>query len=107
MLWTNPTMASSIGCCLGFICAGLLAAGREYMTIPHAPFELLLYGRDGRIQIRQYENLLTAVAAIDTLRPGLIRGYSLSLVLHTGTLHDASSRTEVKFVGVLKRGGET
>ena len=66
------------------------------MTIPHAPFELLLYGRDGRIQIRQYENLLTAVAAIDTLRPALLRGYSLSLVLHTGTLHDAPSRTEVR-----------
>jgi hypothetical protein len=57
------------------------------MTIPHAPFELLLYGRDGRIQIRQYENLLTAVAAIDTLRPALVRGYTLSIVLHTGTLH--------------------
>jgi hypothetical protein len=55
---------------------------------PHAPFELLLYGRDGRIQIRQYENLLTAVAAIDTLRPALVRGYTLSIVLHTGTLPD-------------------
>jgi hypothetical protein len=41
-------------------------------------------------------DLLTAVAAIDTLRPALVRGYTLSIVLHTGTLH----------VSLLPDGGE-
>jgi hypothetical protein len=34
----------------------------------HAPYELLIYARDGRCQVRQFESLHTAVAAIATLR---------------------------------------
>jgi hypothetical protein len=56
--------------------------------IPMAPYELTLFGRDGRVQVRQFENLATAVAAIETLRPGWCRGYRLSIVLESRTLSE-------------------
>jgi hypothetical protein len=62
------------------------------MTLPASPYELLLYGRDGRMQVRQFASLQTAVAAIAALRPALTRGYTLSIILETKVFeprHDA------------------
>jgi hypothetical protein len=55
------------------------------VSIPHAPFELTLFGRDGRVQVRQYESLPTA-------RCGAVRQAGAVPRLHAvgrDPLHDA------------------
>jgi hypothetical protein len=38
------------------------------MTVPSHPFELAIYGRDGHLQVREYQSLDTAMAAANSLR---------------------------------------
>jgi hypothetical protein len=56
-------------------------AARADMTVPSHPFELAIYGRDGHLQVREYQSLDTAMAAANSLRPATTQSYRLSVVL--------------------------
>ena len=49
--------------------------------IPKHPFELTIFFKDGKSQQREFERLETAVEAARTLRPALVRGYKLTIVV--------------------------
>lgn len=49
--------------------------------IPKHPFELTIFYRDGKAQVRQFERLDTALAAARGLRPALVTGYKLTVVI--------------------------
>jgi hypothetical protein len=58
------------------------------MSVPSHPFELLLYGRDGRIQLREYQSIAAAIEAVKSLRPTFCTGYRLSVVLDARNLKE-------------------
>jgi hypothetical protein len=51
------------------------------MEVPSRPYELLIYGRDGWIQTREFASLPAAFTAAQSLRPALTLSYRLSVVL--------------------------
>jgi hypothetical protein len=55
--------------------------------IPSHPFELTIYNH-GRVQVRQFENIATALTAAQSLRAGIVNGWQLVIVIETKTLRD-------------------
>jgi hypothetical protein len=54
-----------------------------------APFELTVFQRSGPVQVRQFEQLATAMAAIASLKPSLYCGYHLAVVIASATFKEA------------------
>jgi hypothetical protein len=53
------------------------------MSIPSHAFELLVYMRSGQMQTREFQTLGAAVEAAHGLRPSLVLGWRLSLVMES------------------------
>jgi hypothetical protein len=49
--------------------------------VPNYAFELITFGRDGRVQFREFQNLQTAVEAAKSLRASVVRSYRLAVVI--------------------------
>ena len=56
--------------------------------IPKYAFELMIYGRDGRVQVREFETVGTALATAQTLRASIVNGWRLVIVIETKTLRE-------------------
>src|SRR2546430_15919937 len=79
------------------------------MTVPSHPFELAIYGRDGHLQVREYQSLDTAMAAANSLR----RHHAKLSPLRraggpwlSGKLAQGRLRTKVAGICEERRGGD-
>lgn len=49
--------------------------------IPTHPFELRILYRDGKHQTKMFDTIATAIEAAKSLRPALVSGYSIHLII--------------------------
>lgn len=55
--------------------------------VPSHPFELLIYYKDGKMPTHTFQTIGTAQAAAEALKPAIVAGYKLSVVLESKALH--------------------